>query len=117
MAEAWFEELAEFIRIPSISADPAHATDVVRAGEWVRDRVRDAGGEADVIEWQGQPLALGEGRAANGAGGAPPARRGGGGGGGGWGGGGRAAGAGRGARVEGRGPRADRPLLRPLRRP
>ena len=32
MTEAWFDELAEFLRIPSISADPAHAGDVVRAG-------------------------------------------------------------------------------------
>ena len=31
----WFDELAEFLRIPSISADAAHAADVVRAAEWV----------------------------------------------------------------------------------
>ena len=42
----WFDELAEFLRIPSISADPAHAADVRRAGEWVRDLIRGAGGEA-----------------------------------------------------------------------
>ena len=46
MTDAWFDELAEFLRIPSISADPAHAGDVVRAGEWVRDFVRGAGGSA-----------------------------------------------------------------------
>ena len=33
--DSWFDELAEFIRIPSVSADPAHADDVRRAGEWV----------------------------------------------------------------------------------
>src|SRR5438067_13162087 len=71
MAEAWFEELAEFIRIPSISADPAHAGDVRRAGEWVRDFVRDAGGDAEIVDWHGQPLAIGEIRASNGAAGAP----------------------------------------------
>ena len=27
----WFDELAEFLRIPSISADPAHKADVQRA--------------------------------------------------------------------------------------
>ena len=31
MAEVWFDELAEFLRIPSVSADPAHAPDVARA--------------------------------------------------------------------------------------
>src|SRR4051812_5107084 len=66
MSAPWFDELAEFLRIPSISADPAHAGDVVRAGEWVRDFVRAVGGEAEVIDWQGQPLAIGEIRASGG---------------------------------------------------
>jgi acetylornithine deacetylase/succinyl-diaminopimelate desuccinylase-like protein len=56
----WFDELAEFLRIPSISADPEHAPDVIRAGEWVRDLVRDAGGECELVDWHGQPLAVGE---------------------------------------------------------
>jgi acetylornithine deacetylase/succinyl-diaminopimelate desuccinylase-like protein len=61
--DAWFDELAEFLRIPSISADPAHAADVVRAGEWVRDLIRAAGGECEIVDWHGQPLAIGEIRA------------------------------------------------------
>src|SRR5579862_8585904 len=69
--DAWFDELATFLRIPSISADPAHAVDVVRAAEWVRDFVREAGGDAEVVDWHGKPLAIGEVRAANGAAGAP----------------------------------------------
>jgi len=56
----WFEELAELLRIPSISADEAHRGDVVRAGEWVRDFVRAAGGTCEVVDWHGQPLAIGE---------------------------------------------------------
>ena len=32
---AWFDELAEFLRIQSISADTARAEDVRDAGEWV----------------------------------------------------------------------------------
>jgi acetylornithine deacetylase/succinyl-diaminopimelate desuccinylase-like protein len=67
----WFDELAEFLRIPSISADPAHAADVKRAGEWVRDVIRAAGGECEVIDWNGQPLAIGEIRASNDPGNAP----------------------------------------------
>jgi len=61
--DPWFDELAELLRIPSISADDAHAADVVRAGEWVRDFIRAAGGEAEVADWHGQPLAIGELRA------------------------------------------------------
>jgi acetylornithine deacetylase/succinyl-diaminopimelate desuccinylase-like protein len=61
--EPWFDELAEFLRIPSISADDAHRADVVRAAEWVRDVIRGAGGEGEVVDWHGQPLAIGEIRA------------------------------------------------------
>ena len=67
----WFDELAEFLRIPSISADDAHKADVVRAAEWVRDFIRGAGGECEVIDWHGQPLTIGEVRASTGAESAP----------------------------------------------
>jgi acetylornithine deacetylase/succinyl-diaminopimelate desuccinylase-like protein len=66
--QAWVDELSEFLRIPSVSADSAHAADVKRAGEWVCDRIRAAGGQAELVDWQGQPLAVGEVRAStNGA--------------------------------------------------
>jgi acetylornithine deacetylase/succinyl-diaminopimelate desuccinylase-like protein len=68
MAEPWFDELAEFLRIPSISADPAHADDVKRAGTWVCDFIRAAGGDCELVDWHGQPLAIGELRASTGAG-------------------------------------------------
>ena len=71
MPDAWFPELAELLRIPSISADTAHAGDVIRAGEWVRDFVRAAGGECDVVDWHGQPLVIGEIRASTGVDDAP----------------------------------------------
>ena len=63
MSTDWFDELAEFLRIPSISADPAHAGHVEEAGEWVCQFVRDAGGEAELVDWHGEPLAIGEIRA------------------------------------------------------
>ena len=66
MAEDWFDELAEFIRIPSISADPSHAGDVKRAGEWVCSFIRDGGGECELVDWHGQPLAIGEVRSSSG---------------------------------------------------
>lgn len=63
MTEPWFDELSELLRIPSISADPARAEDVRRAGEWVCNVIRRAGGEVELVDWHGQPLAIGEIRA------------------------------------------------------
>jgi acetylornithine deacetylase/succinyl-diaminopimelate desuccinylase-like protein len=61
--QAWIDELAELIRIPSVSADPAHAGDVVAAATWVRDFVRKAG-EAELVETGAPaPLVVGEIRA------------------------------------------------------
>ncbi len=60
MAEAWFDELAELIAIPSVSADPARAADVGRAAEWLAGFVRAAGGSAEVVPTDTQPLILGE---------------------------------------------------------
>ena len=48
--EGWLDELAEFLAIPSVSADPAHAPDVRRAAEWVAAKVRALGGEAEIRE-------------------------------------------------------------------
>jgi acetylornithine deacetylase/succinyl-diaminopimelate desuccinylase-like protein len=64
---AWLDELFEWLRIPSVSADPAHAGDVRRAGEWVCEFVCGAGGEAELVETDTHPLALGEIRASTGA--------------------------------------------------
>jgi acetylornithine deacetylase/succinyl-diaminopimelate desuccinylase-like protein len=68
---AWLEELSEWLRIPSVSADPAHAGDVRRAGEWVCEFVRAAGGAAELEETETHPLVLGEIRASTGAAEAP----------------------------------------------
>jgi acetylornithine deacetylase/succinyl-diaminopimelate desuccinylase-like protein len=64
---AWLEELYEWLRIPSISADPAHAGDVQRAGEWLRDFVQAAGGDAEIRQTETSPLVIGEIPASNGA--------------------------------------------------
>ena len=71
MEPAWQDELAEFLRIPSVSADPARAADVVAAAEWVAAFVRRAGGEAELVPWGERPLVLGEIPASNGAAAAP----------------------------------------------
>jgi acetylornithine deacetylase/succinyl-diaminopimelate desuccinylase-like protein len=59
----WLDELYELLRIPSVSADPAHSGDVRLAGEWVRDFIRAAGGEAELRDTENQPLVIGEIRA------------------------------------------------------
>lgn len=71
MASAWFDELAELIAIPSVSADPDRADDVRRAAEWVRDFVIAAGGEAALVETDRQPLVIGDVRASANADSAP----------------------------------------------
>jgi acetylornithine deacetylase/succinyl-diaminopimelate desuccinylase-like protein len=68
---AWLDELFDWLRIPSISADPAHAADVRRAGEWLRDFVHGAGGEAEIVDTETSPLVVGELHASNGADGVP----------------------------------------------
>src|SRR4029079_12851185 len=69
--EAWQDELAEFLRIPSVSAEAAHADDVRRAGEGVCDFVRAAGGSAELASVGKGFLALGDLRASSGAADAP----------------------------------------------
>jgi acetylornithine deacetylase/succinyl-diaminopimelate desuccinylase-like protein len=61
--KVWLDELSEWLRIPSVSADPAHAGDVRRAGEWLCELVRGAGGTCELLDWDGHPLAIGELRA------------------------------------------------------
>jgi acetylornithine deacetylase/succinyl-diaminopimelate desuccinylase-like protein len=67
----WLTELSSWLEIPSVSADPAHRDDVRRAGEWVLDFVRSAGGEGGLLDWNGQSLVVGEFRASSSAATAP----------------------------------------------
>src|SRR5205085_6655007 len=66
VAEAWFDELAELVRIPSVSADPARAGDVQTAAEWLAEFVRRSGGTAEVVPTDTQPLIIGDLPASNG---------------------------------------------------
>jgi acetylornithine deacetylase/succinyl-diaminopimelate desuccinylase-like protein len=55
------EELKTFLRIPSISTDPGHASDVRRAAQWVRDAIAKAGlSTAQAVEGNGNPLIYAE---------------------------------------------------------
>jgi acetylornithine deacetylase/succinyl-diaminopimelate desuccinylase-like protein len=67
MAEPWFDELSELLRIPSVSADPAHAGDVTQAAEWLAEFVRSAGGSAEVVPTDTHPLIVGDLASANGS--------------------------------------------------
>jgi acetylornithine deacetylase/succinyl-diaminopimelate desuccinylase-like protein len=68
VAEPWFDELAELVSIPSVSADPARSEDVGRAAEWLAEFVRGAGGSAEVVPTETQPLIIGDLPASNGGG-------------------------------------------------
>ncbi len=58
-------ELAELIAIPSVSADPAHGPDLVRAADWMAARIRAAGGEATIETRHDRPFLTGEIRASD----------------------------------------------------
>lgn len=68
---AWLDELGDWLRIPSVSADPAHEADVRAAGQWVCDFVTEAGGGCALVETDTHPLAVGEIRASQRAEAAP----------------------------------------------
>ncbi len=56
-------ELFDFLRIPSISTDPAHAADVAEAAEWLRARMVQAGLKAVIEPTDGHPVVVGRYRA------------------------------------------------------
>jgi acetylornithine deacetylase/succinyl-diaminopimelate desuccinylase-like protein len=58
--EGYLEELKEYIRIPSISTDPQYKGDVLRAGEFLAEKMRAAGLTAERIDTDGHPLVYGE---------------------------------------------------------
>jgi acetylornithine deacetylase/succinyl-diaminopimelate desuccinylase-like protein len=64
MPDALLAELDEWLRIPSISTGDPQPDALRRAAEWAVERVREAGGSADVLDTAGNPLAVGELRAA-----------------------------------------------------
>ncbi len=60
MSRELLAELAEWIAIPSISAVPERLGEVRAAGEWLEEKIRGAGGEAETVDWRGSPLVVGE---------------------------------------------------------
>mgnify|MGYP001256894257 CR=1 FL=1 len=59
--ERFRQELHDFLRIPSVSTDPAHAADMERAAAWLVDQMRGLGlDKAQVMPTAGYPVAYGE---------------------------------------------------------
>jgi acetylornithine deacetylase/succinyl-diaminopimelate desuccinylase-like protein len=59
--DRFLQELIELLRIPSLSADPAHAGDVRQAADWLAEHLRQLGAEnVAVMETAGHPVVYGE---------------------------------------------------------
>lgn len=54
--EAALERLLAFLRIPSISTDPAHAGDVRNAAEWLQRELESLGFETSIHDTPGHPM-------------------------------------------------------------
>ena len=52
------ERLFAWLRIPSVSADPAHVKDCRKAAGWLRDELAGLGFSASVRETAGHPVVL-----------------------------------------------------------
>jgi len=57
----YINELKEFLKIPSISTDPAHKKDIKKCAHFVKTKLQDAGlNNVKVIKTEGHPLIYGE---------------------------------------------------------
>jgi acetylornithine deacetylase/succinyl-diaminopimelate desuccinylase-like protein len=50
------DDLMQWLRIPSISADPAYQPDIARAAAWVREKLASLGLQTELIPTRGNPL-------------------------------------------------------------
>ena len=65
--EQFENDLCELLRIPSVSAEPAHRGDVRGAGEWVSKQFRELGFATEMVETAGHPIVFAQGPAVPGA--------------------------------------------------
>ena len=57
----FLEQWMDFLKIPSVSADPAHKKDVAKGAEWVKSALLNAGcPHAEIIQTPGHPIVYGE---------------------------------------------------------
>ena len=55
---AAIDRLLEFLRIPSISTDPAHSQDVRSAAEWLQKELTELGFDATIHDTTGHPMVV-----------------------------------------------------------
>jgi acetylornithine deacetylase/succinyl-diaminopimelate desuccinylase-like protein len=60
-------ELRDFLRIPSVSADPAHKADIEQSSQWVNAKFQKMGFASEIIPTSGHPLVYAESAAVPGA--------------------------------------------------
>ncbi|HEX6053073.1 MAG TPA: M20/M25/M40 family metallo-hydrolase, partial [Gemmatimonadaceae bacterium] len=58
------DELFDFLRIPSVSARSEHVPDMLRAADWLSQRMEEAGLKATIHQTEGHPIVVGEWRGA-----------------------------------------------------
>ncbi len=59
--ENYLEELKEYLKIPSVSALPAHKDDMLRCAEFASKKLKDAGmNEVKIFPTEGHPIVYGE---------------------------------------------------------
>lgn len=59
--ETFLNELLDFLRIPSVSAQPKHKDDVLTAAQFVAQKLTDAGAtRSEIFETAGHPIVYGE---------------------------------------------------------
>lgn len=59
--QRFLDELFELLRIPSISADPAYSKEMLRAAEFIKEKLELAGAEkVEICETGGYPIVYGE---------------------------------------------------------
>lgn len=58
--QASLDELLDFVRIPSVSAQSSHREDVVQAADWLSRRLQSAGLRSEILPTAGHPVVYGE---------------------------------------------------------
>lgn len=58
--DRYVDDLKDLLRIPSVSAVPAHQDDMRRGAEFIRDQLAAAGLDAEIVPTDGYPIVVGE---------------------------------------------------------
>ena len=66
-ADRFLEELKEFLRIPTVSADPECKPHLIRGAEFVYKQLADLGMKAEIVPTAGHPIVYAEWLGAPGA--------------------------------------------------